>query len=140
MLHSRSISSLLLAKHGAQNSCSHSNDSSNNSDSNHSLLGQLVLDDLTQLGALRIIGLDLKQQVAVLSSICVFAELVGADGEVVETLSTSRRSVLVNLGENLDSQLLVLDLSRFDQTPSIVEASLDGDEIALVVVLLRENI
>lgn len=72
------------------------------------LLGDLVVDELPQVRRLQVRRLRLEELVVVPPRLGVVAQLVVAEGQVVEALAAAFRGGTEDLGEELDAELLVV--------------------------------
>lgn len=80
----------------------------NNGDAQKAFLGDLVVDELSQVGGLEVGGLLLEEEVVVAAGLAVVAELVVAEGEVVEALAAALGGDAEDVGEEADAELLVV--------------------------------
>lgn len=79
------------------------------------LLGDLVVDELAQVGGLKVGGLLVEEEVVVAAGLAVVAQLVVAEGEVVEALAAALGAEAEDFGEKAHAELLVLALVGFDE-------------------------
>lgn len=80
----------------------------NDGDAQEALLGDLVVDELAQVSGLKVGGLLVEEQVVVATGLAVVAELVVAQGEVVEAFATAFGGDAEDVGEEADAELLVV--------------------------------
>lgn len=80
----------------------------NDGDAQEALLGDLVVDELAQVGGLEVSGLLVDEQVVVAAGLAVVAELVVAEGEVVEAFAAALGGDAEDVGEEADAELLVV--------------------------------
>lgn len=79
------------------------------------LFGDLVVDELAQVRGLQVGGLLVDEEVVVPAGLAVVAELVVAEGEVVEALAAALGREAEDVGEEADAELLVAALVGFDE-------------------------
>lgn len=80
----------------------------NNGDAQEALLGDLVVDELAQVGGLEVGRLLVEEEVVVAAGLAVVAELVVAEGEVVEAFAAALGGDAEDVGEEADTELLVV--------------------------------
>lgn len=80
----------------------------NDGDAQEALLGDLVVDELAQVGGLEVGGLLVEEQVVVAAGLAVVAELVVTKGEVVEAFAAALGGDAEDVGEETDAELLVV--------------------------------
>ncbi|KAI6757470.1 hypothetical protein HG531_003295 [Fusarium graminearum] len=85
-------------------------------DAHESFAGNLVVDERAQVRGLKVGGLLVEQEVVVASSFAVVAELVVAEGEVVEAFSAALRGDAEDIREQADAELLVVSLVGLYET------------------------
>lgn len=90
-------------------------DTTKNGDTHEALLGDLVVDELAQVRGLEVGRLLVEEEVVVAASLAVVAELVVAEGEVVQALAAALGGEAEDLGEETDAELLVLALVGLDE-------------------------
>lgn len=72
-------------------------------DAHETLLGNLVVDELTEVGGLQVGGLLVEQEVVVPPGLGVVCELVVAEGEVVEAFAAALGGEAEDVGEETDA-------------------------------------
>lgn len=90
-------------------------DTAEDGDAHEALLGDLVVDELAQVGGLKVGGLLLEEEVVVAAGLSVVAELVAAEGEVVEAFAAALGGEAEDLGEEADAELLVVAVGGLDE-------------------------
>jgi hypothetical protein len=80
--------------------------------------GNLVVDERAQVRGLQVGGLLVEQEVVVAAGFAVVAELVVAEGEVVEAFPTALWGDTEDIREQADAELLVISLVGLDETLS----------------------
>jgi hypothetical protein len=90
-------------------------DSTDNRRANKPLLGDLVVDETLEASGLQVRGLQLEQQLVVSAGLCVVAELVVAEGEVVEAFAAAFARRAEDVGQEAHAFLLVGAVCGFDQ-------------------------
>lgn len=83
-------------------------DAADNRHAEQALLGDLVVDELAQVGGLEVGGLLVEEEVVVAAGLAVVSELVVAEGEVVEALAAALGGDAEDVGEEADAELLVV--------------------------------
>lgn len=91
-------------------------DAAEDGDAEQTFLGDLVVDELAQVGGLEVGGLLVEEQVVVAAGLAVVAELVVAEGEVVEALAAALRGDAEDFGQQLDAELLLAAVRGLDET------------------------
>lgn len=94
-----------------QQECSHDTGGDSNTtedgDAHEAFAGNLVVDELAQVGGLEVGGLLVEEEVVVAACLAVVAELVVAEGEVVEALAAALGGDAEDVREETDAELLV---------------------------------
>lgn len=83
-------------------------DAADDGDAEEPFLGDLVVDELAQVGGLEVGGLLVEEEVVVAAGLAVVAELVVAEGEVVEAFAAALGGDAEDVGEEADAELLVV--------------------------------
>lgn len=145
-------------------------DAAEDGDAEEPLLGDLVVDELAQVGGLQVGGLLVEEQVVVAAGLAVVAELVVAEGEVVQALAAALGGDAKDFGQEADAELLVAAVVGLDEAlesrsvreresrmgnacglgagakakegtyPGVVELCLHAYHVALLFVLRAENL
>lgn len=79
-----------------------------NSHAHQSLLGDLVINQLSQIRGLQVRRLLIEKKVVVTTSLAVVAELVVPQGEIVEAFATTFGREAEYIAEETDAELLVV--------------------------------
>lgn len=90
-------------------------DAAEDGDAEEPLLGDLVVDELAQVGGLQVGGLLVEEQVVVAAGLAVVAELVIAEGEVVQALAAALGGDAKDFGQEADAELLVAAVRGLDE-------------------------
>ena len=84
-------------------------------DTHHALPGDLVVDELAQVGGLQVGGLEVQQRLVEAAGLAVVAELVVAKSDIVQALAAAFGRLAVDFGEEADAELLLIAVGRFDE-------------------------
>jgi hypothetical protein len=76
-------------------------------DAHEAFLGDLVVDELAEVGGLEISGLFIKEEVVVAAGLGVVGEFVVAEGEVVEAFAAALGGEAEDFGKETNAELLV---------------------------------
>lgn len=90
-------------------------DAAEDGDAEQPLLGDLVVDELAEVGGLEVGGLLVDEEVVVAAGLAVVAELVVAEGEVVEALAAALGGDAEDFGQEADAELLVAAVVGLDE-------------------------
>lgn len=94
-----------------QQECPHDTGGDSNTtedgDAHEAFAGNLVVDELAQVGGLEVGGLLVEEEVVVAACLAVVAELVVAEGEVVEALAAALGGDAEDVREEADAELLI---------------------------------
>ncbi|KAH6607824.1 hypothetical protein Trco_004137 [Trichoderma cornu-damae] len=83
-------------------------DAADDGDAQEALLGDLVVDELAEVGGLEVGGFFVEEEVVVAAGLAVVAQLVVAEGEVVEAFAAALGGDAEDVGEEADAELLVV--------------------------------
>lgn len=72
-------------------------------DAHEPFLGDLVVDELAQVGGLEVSGFLFQQEIVVAAGLAVVSELVVAEGEVEEALAAALGGDAEDFGEEADA-------------------------------------
>ena len=85
-------------------------------DAHEALLGHLVVDELAQVGGLQVGGFAVEEHVVVAAGLGIAAQLVVAEGEVVQALAPALGRDAEDVGEEADAELLFAAVRGLDET------------------------
>lgn len=101
-------------KKGADHASSNAN-TTKNRNAQKPLFGNLVVNELSKVGSLQVCGLLVEEELVVAAGFGVVAELVVAEGEVVEALAAAFGGGAEDVGEEADAELLVAAVCGLDE-------------------------